>query len=89
MQSSDYLPLSKHKELISCPCSKLSSVNTLVDKGVLWRYRGTVQEVDEILTKARMFQYKPDGDVTFMTFQDAHGMPITTFQDPLHYPHKY
>ena len=49
--------------------------------------RGTVQEVDEILTKARMFQFKPDGDVTFMTFQDAQGKPITTFQDPLHYPH--
>ena len=46
-----------------------------------------MQEVDEILTKARMFQYKPDGDVTFMTFQDAQGLPITTFQDPLHYPH--
>ena len=46
-----------------------------------------MQEVDEILTKARMFQFKPDGDVTFMTFQDAQGLPITTFQDPLHYPH--
>ena len=46
-----------------------------------------MQEVDEILTKARMFQFKPDGDVTFMTFQDAQGKPITTFQDPLHYPH--
>lgn len=51
------------------------------------RRRGTVQEVDEVLTKARMFQHKPDGDVTFMTFQDAQSTPITTFQDPLHYPH--
>ncbi|CAL5219290.1 g1095 [Coccomyxa viridis] len=48
---------------------------------------GTVQEVDEILTKARMFQHKPDGDVIFMTFQDAQSIPISTFQDPLHYPH--
>jgi len=46
-----------------------------------------VQEIDEVLTKARMFQYKPDGDVTFMTFQDAQGVPISTFQDPLLYPH--
>jgi hypothetical protein len=49
--------------------------------------RGTLEEVEEIVTKARMFQYKPDGDVTFMTVQDAVGIPITTFQDPLHYPH--
>ena len=34
-----------------------------------------------------MFQHKPDGDVTFMTFQDAQSIPISTFQDPLHYPH--
>lgn len=40
-----------------------------------------------MVTRARMFQYKPDGEVTFMTFQDAVGTPITPFQDPLHYPH--
>ena len=49
--------------------------------------RGTLQEVEEVLTRARMFQYKPDGDVTFMAVQDAKGIPISTFQDPLHYPH--
>lgn len=49
--------------------------------------RGTLQEVDEVLTRARMFQFKPDGDVTLMTYQDAAGLPISTFQDPLHYPH--
>ncbi len=51
------------------------------------RNRGTLEEVEEIVTKARMFEYKPDGDVTLMTVQDAAGIPITTFQDPLHYPH--
>ena len=40
-----------------------------------------------MVTRARMFQYKPDGEVTLMTFQDALGTPITPFQDPLHYPH--
>ena len=40
-----------------------------------------------MVTRARMFQYKPDGEVTIMTFQDAVGTPITPFQDPLHYPH--
>ncbi|BDA41949.1 probable phosphatidylinositol 4-phosphate 5-kinase 8 at N-terminal half [Coccomyxa sp. Obi] len=49
--------------------------------------QGTLQEVEEVLTRARMFQYKPDGDVTFMAVQDAKGIPISTFQDPLHYPH--
>ena len=68
-------------------CAQNEQCVILDDSGVLWRCRGTVQEVDEILTKARMFQFKPDGDVTFMTFQDAQGKPITTFQDPLHYPH--
>ena len=53
----------------------------------MWHCRGTVQEVDEVLTKARMFQHKPDGDVIFHTYQDARGTPISTFQDPLHYPH--
>ncbi len=49
--------------------------------------RGTLQEVEEVLTRSRMFQFKPDGDVTLMAVQDAKGIPITTFQDPLHYPH--
>lgn len=40
-----------------------------------------------MLTRSRMFQFKPDGDVTLMTVQDAKGIPISTFQDPLHYPH--
>ena len=49
--------------------------------------RGTLQEVEEVVTRARMFQYKPDGEVTLMTFQAEGGVPVTAFQDPLLYPH--
>eukprot|EP00873_Tetraselmis_striata_P037018 jgi/Tetstr1/457282/TSEL_043887.t1 len=48
--------------------------------------RGVMQELDSVLTRTRMFRYKPDGDVTFMS-GDARGIPINTAQDPLHYPH--
>jgi hypothetical protein len=51
------------------------------------RRRGTLQEVEEVVTRARMWQYKPDGDVTLMTYQAQGGVPVTTFQDPIHYPH--
>ncbi len=34
-----------------------------------------------------MFQYKPDGEVTFRTAQDAQGLPAPVMQDPMHYPH--
>ena len=37
--------------------------------------------------RARMFQYKPDGEVTFRMAQDAQGLPAPVMQDPLHYPH--
>lgn len=40
-----------------------------------------------MLTQARMFQWKPDGDVTFMFAQDANGVPVNLLQDPLHYPY--
>ena len=49
--------------------------------------RGTVQELGSVLTRARMWRYKPDGDVTYMTAQDEYGTPVPTWQDPLHYPH--
>lgn len=48
---------------------------------------GTVQEVREVVAKSRMFQHKPDGEVTFRFAQDASGMPAPVMQDPLHYPH--
>jgi hypothetical protein len=34
-----------------------------------------------------MFQYKPDGEVTFRMAQDANGSPAPLMQDPMHYPH--
>ncbi|KAK9805746.1 hypothetical protein WJX73_005145 [Symbiochloris irregularis] len=43
--------------------------------------------VDSVVTRARMFAYKPDGQATIMMLQDATGIPIPVMQDPLHYPH--
>ncbi len=49
--------------------------------------RGVLQELDSVVTRARMFTYKPDGDVTLTKSQDAHGLPAPLMQDPIHYPH--
>lgn len=49
--------------------------------------RGVLQEMESVVTKARHFQFKPDGDVTFMMAQDAVGLPAPLMQDPMHYPH--
>jgi hypothetical protein len=49
--------------------------------------RGTLQEVDSLVARVRMFQHKPDGEVTLRFSQDANGMPAPVQQDPLHYPH--
>lgn len=46
-----------------------------------------MRELDSVVTRARMFQHKPDGQVTIMMLQDTHGIPVPTMQDPLHYPH--
>ena len=46
-----------------------------------------MQELDSVVTRARMFQHKPDGQVTIMMLQDSHGVPASTMQDPMHYPH--
>ena len=43
--------------------------------------------MESVVTKARMFQHKPDGDVTHTCLRDAQGVPVPVFQDPLHYPH--
>lgn len=51
-------------------------------------FRGMLQEMESVLTKARMFKDKPDGDVTHMMRRDANGVPIPLFQDPMHYPHQ-
>ena len=49
--------------------------------------RGVLQELESVVVRARMFQYKPDGEVTFRMAQDAQGVPAPVMQDPLHYPH--
>ena len=49
--------------------------------------RGVLEELNSVVTRARMFQFKPDGEVTFRMAQDAHGLPAPVMQDPLHYPH--
>jgi hypothetical protein len=47
----------------------------------------TVDEAKEVVTKARMWRWKPDGEVTLRYAQDAQGSPLPLMQDPLHYPH--
>jgi hypothetical protein len=47
-----------------------------------------LQEMESVLTKARMFKDKPDGDVTHINRRDKNGVPIPVFQDPMHYPHQ-
>lgn len=49
--------------------------------------RGTVDEAKEVVAKARMWRWKPDGEVTLRFAQDAQGAPVPLMQDPLHYPH--
>ncbi|KAK9834016.1 hypothetical protein WJX81_002998 [Elliptochloris bilobata] len=46
-----------------------------------------LKQVNTVVTRARMFAHKPDGDVNIFMLQDALGVPVTPFQDPLHYPH--
>ena len=46
-----------------------------------------LDEVDSVVTRARMFTHKPDGQFTILKLQDADGIPIPVMQDPLHYPH--
>lgn len=42
--------------------------------------RGVLQEMESVVTRARHFQFKPDGDVTFMMAQDAVGLPAPLMQ---------
>lgn len=48
---------------------------------------GVVQEAIQVATKAAMFAYKPDGDVTLRMRMDAEGQPLWSLQDPLAYPY--
>ncbi|GAX76343.1 hypothetical protein CEUSTIGMA_g3789.t1 [Chlamydomonas eustigma] len=48
---------------------------------------GTVEEAQEVVQKARMWRWKPYGEVTIRYAQDANGTPVELMQDPMHYPH--
>ncbi|GFR52136.1 hypothetical protein Agub_g14651, partial [Astrephomene gubernaculifera] len=48
---------------------------------------GTVQEARQVVERARMWRFKPYGEVTIRMAQDANGSPVNLMQDPLHYPH--
>lgn len=50
-------------------------------------HRGVLQELDSVVTRARMFRCKPDGEVSLTKSQDAVGLPAPLMQDPIHYPH--
>jgi len=49
--------------------------------------KGVEEEALDVVAQARMFQFKPDGDVATMKAQDDHGFPVELLQDPLRYPH--
>ena len=42
--------------------------------------RGVEEEVRQVVSKSRLFQFKPDGEVTFRFAQDGNGMPAPTMQ---------
>ena len=46
-----------------------------------------MDEAEEIVQRARMWRWKPYGEVTIRFAQDANGAPVELMQDPLHYPH--
>ncbi|PNW82944.1 hypothetical protein CHLRE_06g300550v5 [Chlamydomonas reinhardtii] len=48
---------------------------------------GTVQEARQIVERARMWRFKPYGEVGLRMAQDANGSPVSLMQEPLHYPH--
>ena len=47
---------------------------------------GTVEEVEHLVARARMFEHKPDGAVSTSLTHDDSGAPAPLMQDPLHYP---
>ncbi len=42
--------------------------------------QGTIDEAEEIVTRARMWRWKPYGEVTLRMAQDAYGQPVETMQ---------
>ena len=49
--------------------------------------RSIRNQVESVAQHARMFEHKPDGQVTLFNTRDGKGVPIVPMQDPLHYPH--
>jgi len=49
--------------------------------------QGVLEELDSVVQRSRMFQHKPDGDVSLRYLQDGRGTPAPVQQDPLFYPH--
>lgn len=47
---------------------------------------GTLDEAQDIVARARMWRWKPWGEVSLRRLQDAQGTPVELMQDPLHYP---
>lgn len=48
---------------------------------------GVVEEVEEVVARARMFAWKPDGDATLWLMRDKDEVPVAAQQHPLQYPH--
>ena len=48
--------------------------------------KGTLEEVEEVVARARMFKWKPDGDVGPWLMRDGGEVPAQMQQHPLHYP---
>jgi hypothetical protein len=52
---------------------------------LLCELRGTITEVNNILYKARMFLWKPDGVTTLLKLSSKHSLPMKMIQDPCNY----
>ena len=57
-----------------------STCSHLTLPGLSLSHRGTVQEAQEIVMRARMWRWKPYGEVTIRYAQDANGTPIDLMQ---------
>ncbi len=61
-----------------CGCCRCTLTHTLFIS--LLHRRGVEEEVRQVVSKSRLFQFKPDGEVTFRFAQDGNGMPAPTMQ---------
>lgn len=68
---------------------RMVEAGTIGDLGMcsVEEVRGTVEEVNSVTLRTRMFQYKPEGDVLNMFHSASQtGVPATILNDPLYYP---